>query len=472
MNKQNPWLIGVRIILVMAILGLGLGAMMLLRSLKKDPEAREPRVMALNVRAVRVVAESAPTVIKGFGTAQALREVAISAEVSGRIVNVHPRSDAGELVGKDEALFEIDPQSYKLNVKNAEAEVERLAAELARLEQQHATNLRQQEIAGRSLALARKEAERLRKLTQESAVETRSRMEAAQLVANRQEGALAELDNAVLLHPIQRQSTQAMLAKANAALAEAQLQLGRTKIVAPFTGRVAARAGEAGQFVAPGQQLLTLADDSMLEFPVSLNSREVARWLELAPAADGYHWFGALSSKPVVVRWSENPDSHVWSGRLARVEGYDSQTRTLNVVVQVTPSAKPATAGAGGHGLPLVAGMFCRIEIPGRTAENVFRVPRSAVSHDQTVYLSNAGRLKTQQVTVARFAGASALISAGLAEGDIVLTSRPTKAIDGMETNVTLEPDHESSAPTSATLSLDPAPAVDSPLEPDEERAE
>ena len=75
--------------------------------------------------------------------------------------------------------------------------------------------------------------------------------------------------------------------------------------------------------------------------------------------------------------------------------------------------------------------MFCSVKIPGKTLEGVVRLPRSAVTFDNTVYLANPeNRLKTISVTVARTEGQTVTISEGLNLGDTVIT---TRLIDPLE---------------------------------------
>jgi multidrug efflux pump subunit AcrA (membrane-fusion protein) len=85
--------------------------------------------------------------------------------------------------------------------------------------------------------------------------------------------------------------------------------------------------------------------------------------------------------------------------------------------------------------LPLVEGMFCSVKIPGRTLHNVFRLPRQAVSFENTVYIAVDNRLKTIPVKVARVEGENAYVTDGLNAGDMVVT---TRLIDPLE-NALLE---------------------------------
>jgi hypothetical protein len=108
--------------------------------------------------------------------------------------------------------------------------------------------------------------------------------------------------------------------------------------------------------------------------------------------------------------------------------------------VDVAVRVAAADAIRGGNGrLPLVEGMFCRVEIPGRTLQGVFRLPRHAVSFDNTVYVADGSRLKTVAVTVARTQGEEALISGGLQAGQQVIV---TRLVDPLEnTLLTIETD-------------------------------
>jgi multidrug efflux pump subunit AcrA (membrane-fusion protein) len=103
------------------------------------------------------------------------------------------------------------------------------------------------------------------------------------------------------------------------------------------------------------------------------------------------------------------------------VVDFDANTRTLTVAIRIL--AEDAAAENPGS-LPLVEGMFCSVEIPGRSLENVVKLPRWAVSYENTVYMSVDGRLKTVPVEVARLDSDNAYVSGGIAPGDLVVTTR------------------------------------------------
>jgi multidrug efflux pump subunit AcrA (membrane-fusion protein) len=85
--------------------------------------------------------------------------------------------------------------------------------------------------------------------------------------------------------------------------------------------------------------------------------------------------------------------------------------------------------------LPLVEGMFCKVRIPGRVAENVVKLPAECVGFDRdasgfrSVYVAapaegGALRLKTVKVKESHMEGQDMYISEGLNPGDLVITTR------------------------------------------------
>jgi multidrug efflux pump subunit AcrA (membrane-fusion protein) len=211
---------------------------------------------------------------------------------------------------------------------------------------------------------------------------------------------------------------------------------------------VADKSIERGQFVGTGSPVLTLADDSLLEIVVSLNSRQARNWLlfDNRAASEDSAWFNALAHVGVKIAWTEHPEEAEWNGTLARVERFDEDTRTLSVVVSVPG----ADAAAPTHGaLPLVDGMFCRVSIPGRVAKHVVRLPAECVAFDRdasgyrTLYIAhrdpetNETRLMSRKVKESHVAGDDIFIAEGLNPGDRVITTRLVSPLESSLLDVT-----------------------------------
>jgi multidrug efflux pump subunit AcrA (membrane-fusion protein) len=368
--------------------------------------------------------------------------VAVAPEVSGKVVEIHPRLRPGEVIPQGEVLFRIDDRNYEAAKNEAEATVEQLRISVERLRKQYGIEQERLETLQRSRDLAKAEFDRVTALYEEDNVGTRSGVEAAERNYNQAKDQAAQLAQAVELYPIRIREAESSLVSAESRLERASADLERCTVAAPFNARVKESRVEAGQYTMPGNPVLTLADDSILEIHVPLDSRDARRWLEFdgTVSRPNAAWFNGLKPVTVTIRWTEDPGGHCWTGELHRVVKFDEQTRTLTVAVRV-PAGRALSED--GNGLPLVEGMFAMVEIPGRTLREVFRLPRIAVSFKNTVYTSVSDRLVTVPVEVARIEGDEALVAGGLETGDIVIVNRLIDPLENSLLDVTLREGEE-----------------------------
>ena len=424
--------IWVRIISCALILLGGFVGMNVLAGLKKPPAEVSVTEQALRVEAVTVKQESTQIVMTAFGEASALNKVVISPEVSGRIVTIHPRLEVGEMLTAGDVLFGIDSLNYQAARDEARASVQQINSTISILQKQIHIDTDRLDTLKRNEQLARAEFERLSQLLEKKNVGTRSGVEKTEQAFNTAKDMTDQVKRALALYPIQIKEAQSAQASAQARLALAQANLNRCRITAPFNGRVTAVSLENGQFVSPGQQVLTLADDAVLEIQVSLDSRDARKWLQFdgQKTSSQNAWFKGLKQVPSRIEWTEDKAGHAWEGILHRVVKFDQKTRTLTVAVRV--DARHMVSKTNGR-LPLVEGMFCSVRIPGKTLENVIRLPRQAVSFQNTAHIMVNNRLKTVPVKVARTDGEFVYISSGLKSGDIVVT---TRLIDPLENSL------------------------------------
>jgi len=432
----------ISIILIVGILLAGVAGMLLLIMLRKPPAERIATEQPLSVHAIRVEPEDVHVVITGYGTVRALNVVEITPEVSGRVIEIYPKLEVGNVVPAGETLFVIDPRTYKARLDEARALVEQYRHSVERLKTQLANDQQRLETLKRSRDLAQAEFDRVRRLFEEDQVGTQSAVDAAERAYNTAEDLVDQLERALAVYPIQIEEMGESLASAEARAELAAINLGWTRVVAPFDARIRSVKLEKDQYVTPQSPVLTLADDSVLEISVPLDSRDVQRWLQFngTRVGDGAAaWFNGLKRVRCSIRWTEDKvEGPVWEGTLDRVQEFDPNTRTLTVAVRV--EGEDALSNEP-DGLPLVDGMFCAVEIPGRTIKDVYRLPRWAVSFENTAYIANGNRLRTVPVEVAWEHGDSVYVSGGLESGDVVVTTRLVNPLENSLLEVGFEDD-------------------------------
>ncbi|WP_321418409.1 HlyD family efflux transporter periplasmic adaptor subunit [uncultured Desulfobacter sp.] len=442
--KRPPKHVMVRIIICTLILAAGLVGMKSLASLKKPPAEAEKKEPVISVRTQTATPAHYPVTITGYGQARALTAVTISPEVAGRVVATHPRLKAGRVIPKGELLFRIDPADYTAGLQEAGAGVTQWQNTVARLTKQLAIDKTRLKTLQRSATLAKTEFERVRRLFETDRVGTRSGVDQAERAFNSAADQADAMAQAVSLYPLQIREAKSSLLSAEARLTVAGTNLDRCEVRAPFTARIKSVDLEAGQYVTPGTPVLVLADDSMLEIQVPLDSRDGRKWLQFEPSpgdAQSTAWFGRLKPVDCTIRWTEDKTGSVWTGTANRVVKFDNQTRTLTVAVRIDAMA---AAGKGPGALPLVDGMFCCVEIPGRTMLNVTRLPRQAVSFENQAFLADENlRLKTVDVDVARREGEHVYVARGIAPGARVIVTRLVSPLENSRLKIIDTTDRE-----------------------------
>ncbi len=430
-NAKGPRAVQ-RLIICSLVLLTGVVAMLALASMKKPPAEARLDERPLHVEVKEVLARDVPVIISGFGEARPLDMVTISPEVPGRIVMVHPQLEAGEIVIQGDVLFRIDDRDYRADQDEAAASVQQWQNTILRLKKQASIDADRLKTLRRSQRLAEAEFDRLKDLYEKDRVGTRSGVDAAERAANGARDLADQMDQAVTLYPIQIREAQNSLKAAQARQAIAAIRLERCAVKAPFTGRVRSVAIEQGQYVQTGIAAVTLADDSILEIHIPIDSRDARQWLRFktdAPSSGGA-WFGELEPVVCTIKWTEALEGQHWQGTLHRVVEFNKETRTVTVAVRI--SAAEAITGAPAR-IPLVEGMFCRVEIPGKIMPAVFALPRWAVSFENTVYVVRDHRLKTIGVRVARIQGEQAFVDRGLEAGEQVIV---TRLVDPLENSL------------------------------------
>ena len=127
--KTNPS-VSLRLVLCLLIIAGGFAGMKMLNALKKPPAQAPQRERALSVRTVLVQAETVPVVISGYGEITSRSIVTLPAEIAGRITSVHDDLQVGAVIEKDEILYTINEQDYRLELETAEARLKSLSRDL------------------------------------------------------------------------------------------------------------------------------------------------------------------------------------------------------------------------------------------------------------------------------------------------------------------------------------------------------
>ena len=353
-------------------------------------ETRPPEVPVPVVRAVPAQLQTLRLTVMSQGTVAPRTQTTLFPEIAGRVLQVSPSLADGGFFEAGAELLRIDPTDYRLQVVQAEAQ-----------------------IAQAQLSLE----------TEEAQAE----------VARKEWQSLGKGEASPLLRRVpQIARAKAALSSAQAALAQAERNLEKTRINAPFAGRVLRKNVDIGQYVTPGTPVATIYSVDYAEIRLPLPDEELA-YVDLPLS---YRGDGSQKRQPVVLLRTEfGQRQHSWTGRIVRTDGtIDPQTRMIHAIAQV---ADPYGRGPDPDRPPLAVGMFVEAEIQGRLMQDVVALPRAALrGEDQVLVVDPESKLRFRRVNVVRLERERVLIDSGLQEGELVSLATLTTVVDGMKVQV------------------------------------
>lgn len=316
-------------------------------------------------------------ILDSQGVVRAQEETTITPLVAGTVDSIHPAFEDGAFFKKGEILLELDPADLKTTVFAAESRLARAEAAL---------------------------------------IQEQARAKQARL--NWQDIGYDEEPSPLVLRIPQLREAEANVSAAEADLQQAQRNLDRAKVRAPFDGRVKARLVGVGQAVAAATPLGEIFGSATAEIRLPLSPAQLP-FVDLPEKEN---------DAPVEVILNDAladpslPASHQWKARIVRTEGtLDPTSRELFAIAIIED---PFSLGSEMPQLRI--GQPLRARIGGVTLENVFVIPRTAMRDINRIFLIEKDGLRISKTDISPVWSNSEVIIVknGLRAGDWLATSR------------------------------------------------
>ena len=334
------------------------------------------------------------------GNTQAVDQVQLEARIEGFLTSIHFKD--GDSVKKGDLLFLIEPDTYKAKVQQAEGQLAAAQAQLLRAGQEY----------DRQLSLLKQNA------TSKSEVEK---------------------------WRAERDAAEANIVEARAGLELARINLGYTRITAPFDGRMDRHLVTPGNLVGAGKPTalanITRMDPIYAYF--TLNERDLVRLM-------------GKSGEKVQTTYMERAVP-VFAG-ITGEEGYPLEGRFDFASTGLDPNTGTILLRAvfsnpkSASGVPtLVPGMFVRLRIPIAVREKALLVSERALGVDQggryLLVVNDKDAVEQRPVKVGADVKGMRVIEEGLKADDWVVVSGLQRARPGAK----VTPVKEGATPAAAT---------------------
>ncbi|MHC1697975.1 MAG: efflux RND transporter periplasmic adaptor subunit [Geobacteraceae bacterium] len=351
-----------RMLIMLAIVGLLFGGIFgfqifKMQMIKKSMASQQ--IPPSTVSTIRATLQQWQPELKAVGTLRAVRGVDVTSEITGLVRSIHFKS--GDTVRAGQLLVQLNADSDLAQLHASEA-----AAELA-----------------------------------ETVFER-----------NKKQFAVKAVSQAVL------DADQADLKSKKAIVAEQAANVAKKSIRAPFAGRLGITTVNPGQYLNPGEKIVTLQFLDNLYADFFLPQQELAN----------------LSFGQKVILTSDSYPGRTFTGKITSINPkVDPETRNFQIEASI---ANP--------GQLLLPGMFASVQVQAGEAKKYLTVPQTAVAfnpYGETVFVVQEGAkgpdgkpgliAKQVFVTTGATRGDQVAILKGIKEGDVVVSAGQLKLKNG-----------------------------------------
>jgi multidrug efflux pump subunit AcrA (membrane-fusion protein) len=420
----------------------------------KSPIAHQPATYPVKVVEV-ITAQKIPFRARAmaFGHVEPATELKAKAEVSGKIIYLHPHLKKGASVPKDTVVLQIEPTSFEISLDQSKAGLAGSESSLAQLQTEERSSRKALAIAQQNLNVGLAELARIEALVEKNLV-TQSSVdkETQKVLSLRQQ--VQDIRGKLESFASRKAATEAQIKQSQSQVNQSQDTLGRTEISLPFDARIGAVSVEAGEFVPAGSILFEALGVQAVEINAELPSTQFRPLVAgLTSDVEGEstinlqnpnNFSTVLSKLGLEARVRLVGDlsgASVWQGELIRVsESVDPNRDTLGLTIEVK---NPYQGIIPGQRPPLLKGMYTSVALYA-PQQPMLILPRKALHQGRVYVAADDNTLSIQTVEILFMQGelvvindskADSLLGKKIIISDVipVMQGLPLKTIEASE---------------------------------------
>ncbi len=383
---------------------------------RQSPAAQEPSIKRWNVTAIELEATRASPELTLYGQFEPPQTTHLSSALNADVSRI--QASEGETLGKGSLLLELDAREVSLQLRQRQADLAAIDARIA------AENIRYQH--DRSSLKLEQDVQALNqdRVARSESLQQRNLLSQEQLDSNRQtlrQQALAieARRQAIADHPNRLAQLEAERERLLSQIELTELDLERTRILAPFNARVLSIETAVGNRVRPGDRLISLYDVDRLQLRAQVPD----------------HWREQLSQ--ALAQGSVEAE--------AELNGQPVQLELRRLAARINPGQAGVDAlfSLPASNLPPLPGQTLAIRLLLPVQEGLFALPPEALYGTDRVYrLAEEDRLQSIPVELTgqrRLPSGQQQVlvrAESLKNGDRIITTQLPNAIGGLPVKV------------------------------------
>jgi len=430
--------------IIFVIVALGILIAFVLNKSRSPLEHANSRMASKKVDVITVSKIPFHASVTAYGSVEPSIMIKGMAEVSGKASYVNPRLKQGNSLPQGTVVVRIDPEDYKLSLKQTQADLKSNKSSLSQLEEEEKSIKQSLALAQKNLQVGEKEMQRIKGVFDKGLV-ARSAVDSEEQKVLQLKQQVEDMQGKLNTFASRRESIQAQIDRAEQIVKGQKTTLGRTEITLPFDARIGKVSIEKGEFVNVGTPLFEAFDLTGVEINAQLAMKQMVSLLlpikgrMIAPISpmDVPAAFERINLTAQVRLVGGSLPKAIWDARVLRFsDSIDPTRRTIGIVVGVD---NPYEKMIVGERPPLLKGMYTAVKIMAPATE-AYVIPRKAL-HQGRVYVADRNnQLVIKAVDVEFEQGNLAVITDGLQSGETLIINDLVPVIEGMP----LEPDRDS----------------------------
>jgi len=377
-----------RIIISLVLILAGIGGARFLIATKPKVNKRPPVKMEPLVRATSLQPQKYTVHVPAMGTVIPAREISLESQVAGEVIYLHPEFTEGGMLPKGSKILKINRKDYELALQQKKRAMS--DAEYAlKLE------LGQQDVARREWDLLYGDQE------------------------------TDEVESELALRKPHLEKVQMEIVAAKAALEQANIDLERTTLTAPFNVLVLRRYINLGSQITSQEKIADLVGTDAYWVQVSLPVEKL-KWVRIPNGQDD-------SGSSARIKYRQD---YIVEGRVVRLlPDLSKEGRMARLLLEVKD---PLGLQEKDKKRPmLLIGEYVRVFIEGEELDDVYRIPRSALRNNNEVWLvDDESRLLIKNVETIWRDEESVLVRDGFRPGERLVVSGLAAPVTGMAVRV------------------------------------
>jgi len=211
---------------------------------------------------------------------------------------------------------------------------------------------------------------------------------------------------------------KALLASSEAAYEQAERNLEKCYIKAPFKGIVNNKYIDVGSIAAPGTPLAQIFSIDFVEIELPIDNEETK-----------FLFKDQVNKNKVILSSNSSGQNIKWIGEITRIsEQINYQTRMQSLYAKIENPYENQNK--------LKVGLFVEAQLIGKKINNAVKIPRNIIKDDHIWLVNEDNKLERKKIIIDYYDQDNAVVTNSLINGQKILITRLSNLIEGMEVRI------------------------------------